>query len=422
MRDMRESFLLATVLCFVASGCSVNEVITAEETELLVADTPVDESLLLDVGIVELADGVPESNDPNDSGVHEDIRAAESRYLAYHLKNTLQGTGHWGAVRVIPSRRAFTDIIVSGEIKKSDGEFIVLRITVADATGQHWYDKSYSTQTGVSSYSENRDRRQDPYQKVFNDIANDLHSFVSQLPAKEVSQIRQVSELQFFADMSPSAYGEHLQTNKDGTYSIARLPAENDPAVARLRQIRERDRLVVDTLNEHYANFYYGIAIPYHSWRKISREESINFRQVRRSAALQTLVGVAILAGSLAVDTDDESSSKRRINRSLQSIGITEGFNRIKGGFTRRSESQLHVEAIRELSESFGSEAAPMVIEVEGETRRLTGTAAAQYESWRRLLRQIYEADTGFTEPVDVGSPARAPNRRDEQSAIDAST
>ncbi len=392
MRDMREILLLVAVLCLVAPGCSVNEVITADETELLVADTTVDESLLLDVGIVEFADGVPDSNDPKDSGVYGDIRSAESRYLAYHLKNTMQGTGHWGAVRVIPSRSAFTDIVISGEIEKSDGEYIVLRITVADATGQHWYEKSYSAQTGVSSYSEHRDRRQDPYQKVFNDISNDLHSYASQLPAREVSRIRQVSELQFFADMSPSAYGEHLQTDKDSIYSIARLPAENDPSVARLRQIRERDRLVVDTLNEHYANFYYGIAIPYSAWRKTSREESINVRQVRRSAALQTLMGVVVLAGSLAVDTDSSSSSKRRVNRSLQNIGITEGFNRIMGGFTRRSESQLHVEAIRELSESFGSEAAPMVIEIEGETRRLTGTAAAQYESWRRLLRQIYEA------------------------------
>jgi hypothetical protein len=65
------------------------------------------------------------------------------------------------------------------------------------------------------------------------------------------------------------------------------------------------------------------------------------------------------------------------------------------------------VEAIKELSESFGSEAAPMVIDVEGQTRRLTGTAAAQYESWRRLLREIYEAETGFPTPIEVGSPAR---------------
>ena len=395
--------------CVAGHGCTVNEVITAEETELLVADSPVEESMLLDIGIVEFDNGVPQSNDSADSGVYEEIRSAEARYLPYHLKTTLQGTGHWGAVRVIPSRNAFTDVVISGRIGESDGEFITLNVTVEDATGRHWYDKSYGMQTGVSSYSENRDRRLDPYQKVFNDIANDLQTYVAELPAKDITQIRQVSELQFFADMAPLYYGEHLRTDDDGTVSIVRLPAENDPTAARLRQIRERDRLVVDTLNEHYANFYYGIAIPYHAWRKTSREEAINYRQVKRSAALQTLMGVVVLAGSLAVDTDSSSRSQRRVNRSLQNIGISQGIEQIFAGFSRRSEASLHVEAIKELSESFGSEAAPMVIDVEGEARRLTGTAAAQYESWRKLLKEIYKAETGFPDAVEVGDPARVP-------------
>ena len=52
--------------------------------------------------------------------------------------------------------------------------------------------------------------------------------------------------------------------------------------------------------------------------------------------------------------------------------------------------------------------ATPLVVEVEGESRRLTGTAEAQYEGWRKLLREIYQAETGFTEVVDVGEPARS--------------
>ncbi len=398
---------LIALVCVAGQGCTVNEVITAEETELIIAEETVDESMLLDIGVVEFDDGVAEENDPTDSGVYGEIRGAEARYLPYHLKTTLQGTGHWGAVRVIPSRDAFTDVIISGRIDKSDGEYVKLDVSVHDATGSHWYSETYTAQTGISSYSERRDRSQDPYQKVFNDIANDLQAYVAAMPPKEVSQVRQVSELQFFGDMSPAAFGEHLSADEDGILSVVRLPAENDPTVGRLRQIRERDRLVVDTLNEHYANFYYGIAIPYSAWRKTSREEAINYRQVKRSATLQTLMGVVVLAGSLAVDTDSSSSSKRRMQRSIQSIGISQGIDTIFAGFSRRSEASLHVEAIKELSESFGSEAAPMVIDVEGQTRRLTGTAAAQYESWRRLLKEIYEAETGFSTTVEVGSPAR---------------
>lgn len=328
---MLSIYRLTTVLLagLVLTGCAVNEVITAEETELVVAETPPEENLLLDIGIIQFAAGIPEDNNPADTRIYEDIREAESRYHAYHLKKTLQGTGHWGAVRVIPSRNAFTDVIISGKISESDGEFVTLDINVSDARGQSWYDKSYSTQTGVSSYSVNRDRRQDPYQKVFNDIANDLSAFVKQLPPGTISDIRNVSELQFFADMSPAAFGEHLAEDEDGIVRAVRLPAENDPAVDRLRQIRERDRLVVDTLNEHYANFYYGIAIPYHSWRKTAREESINYRQVKRSATLQTLMGAVVLAGSLAVDTDSNSRQTRYMNRSLQSIAIRQGLSLI---------------------------------------------------------------------------------------------
>lgn len=406
---MGRIFIFLFLLCLAGTGCSVNEVVVAEETKLVVAESPVDEALLLDIGIVEFDSGIPENNNPEKSGVFEDIRNAETRYLAYHLKTTLQGTGHWGAVRVIPSRSAFTDVVISGGIEKSDGEYIVMNISVDDAAGRHWFDKSYETQTGMTSYSDRRDRRRDPYQKVFNDIANDLHVFAAQLPARQLQQTRQVSELQFFADMSPLAYGEHLKTGEDGLVAVNRLPAENDPAVMRLRQIRERDRLVVDTLNEHYANFYYGIAIPYRSWRKNARQESVNFREVKRSARMQALVGVVVLAGSLAIDTDSSSRTTRNVNRGLQNMGIYEGMNRVIGGIQRNSEASLHIDAIAELSESFGAEAAPMVVNVEGQERRLTGTAEAQYESWRKLLREIYEAETGFSRAVEVGTPARAP-------------
>jgi hypothetical protein len=393
------------------SGCTVNEIVTAEQTKLVVAEAPPDESMLLDIGVVEFRSGLDVENDPDESGVFGEIRDAEVRYLAYHLKATLQGAGHWGAVRVIPSRNAFTDITISGEIRKSDGEFVELEITVFDSAGNRWYREVYETQTGISSYSENRDKRQDPYQKVFNDIANDLQAYVQALPPKTVSDIRKVTELKFFADMSPTAYGEHLSFDDDGVASIVRLPADNDPSVARLRQIRERDRLVVDTLNEHYANFYYGIAIPYHSWRKTAREESVNYRQVKRSAMMQTLIGAVVLAGSLAYDANSSSYSKRQMQRGMQNIGIAQGLDAMVTGITRRKEATMHREAIKELSESFGAEAAPMVVTVEGETRRLTGTAAAQYESWRLLLKQIYEAETGFVDNADDvdADPVRIP-------------
>jgi len=381
----------------------------AEETELVVATTSVEEALLLDVGIVEFDAQIPEGNRPEKSGIYDDIRLAEARYMPYHLKTTMQGAGYWGAVRVIPSEDAFTDVIVSGAIERSDGEYIEIEFSVSDASGLHWFTRSYETQTGLTSYSKRRDRRRDPYQKVFNDFANDLQQYVAAMPPQQLQRIRQISELKFFRDMSSVSYSGHLASDEDGILSVVRLPAENDPSVMRMRQIRERDRLVVDTLNEHYANFYYGIAIPYRNWRKNSRAETVKFRQEKRSAKIQALVGVVVLAGSTQINTNSSSRNTNNINRALQYQGITRGMNTVFGALKRNRDAGLHLDAIAELSESFGNEAAPMVVNVEGQERRLTGTAEAQFESWRQLLREIYEAETGFSQAVEVGAPARAP-------------
>ena len=390
-------------------GCTVQEVITAERTPLNVATLDISENLLLDIGIVNFDPGIPKKNDPEKTGVYEEVRAAEARYLPYHIKTTLQSTGYWGAVRVIPSDEVHTDVVLDGRIERSDGEHITLTVQATDVTGREWFENTYAMQTGVRSYSENRDRTQDPYQKVFNDLANDLRQYAAALTPKEITQIRQVSELQFFADMAPVAYGEHLATDDDGHVAISRLPAENDPMVARLRQIRERDRLVVDTLNEHYANFYYGIALPYEGWRKKSRENQINIRQVKRAATMRALLGVAVTAGSMSVDTSG-GSRRRGYNwkQAAQVVGIDRGLRTIVSAWQLRQSANVYRAEIGELSESFVAEAAPMTVKVEGETRRLTGTAEAQYEGWRKILKEIYQLETGFTEEVDVGVPARA--------------
>ena len=408
MKKNKCLLLLIVFSAFSSTGCTVSEVIHAETTELEVASLQISEAMLLDVGIMNFAPGVPEKNNIEKTRIYPEVRMAEARYIPYHLKTTLQGTGFWGAVRVIPSQYAFTDVMLSGEIENSDGEYVTIRVKAADALGHEWFERSYTMQTGISSYAEYRDRSQDPYQKVFNDFANDLRAHALTLTPREITRIRQASELKFFADMAPNAYEDHLANDESGVVSIVRLPAENDPMVDRLRQIRERDRLVVDTLNEHYANFYYGIALPYEGWRQRTREQSISYRQVRRSAAMRALIGAAVIAGAVQFDPGSSSYSRYRAQSIAQSVAINKGFNTIMNALRQRSAANIHREEIKELSESFVAEAAPMVLQVQGETMRLTGTAEAQYESWRKLLREIYEAETGFSDAIEVGNPARS--------------
>jgi len=405
-----KKFLILLLLTSIASyGCTVSEVVTAEKTELDVATLDISENLLLDIGIVRFDPNVPENNNSEKTGIYEGLREAEARYLPYHIKTTLQSTGYWGAVRVLPSEDVFSDVLISGKIERSDGEYVTLRVKAEDLTGRQWFERTYAMQTGSRSYAMNRDRTEDPYQKVFNDLANDLRTYAAGLSAKEISAIRQTSELMFFADMAPTAFGEHLVEDEDGKVTMVRLPAENDPMVARLRQIRERDRLVVDTLNEHYANFYYGIALPYEGWRKRTLEQSVAYRQTKRAATMRALLGAAVVAGSLSFDANSSSYSRYRAQRVAQSVAINRGMRTIMDALKQRSAANGHREEIKELSESFVAEAAPMVVEVQGESMRLTGTAEAQYESWRKLLKEIHETETGFSGAVEVGTPARTP-------------
>jgi hypothetical protein len=406
MNNVLKLLVAGLVSVIVTSGCTVSEVIYAETTQLDVASLQVSESLLLDVGILNFDDGVPENNDIEKTRIYPEVRMAEARYLPYHIKTTLQGTGFWGAVRVVPTSAVSTDVLVSGVIEQSDGETVTLLLRAQDATGRHWFEKSYTMQTGLTSYADYRDRSQDPYQKVFNDFANDLHAYVLTIAPQDILRIRQVSELQFFADMAPESFGEHLATNEDGLVEVQRLPAENDPMVDRLRQIRERDRLVIDTLNEHYANFYYGIALPYEGWRKRTREQSVVYRQTRQSAIKRALIGAAVVVGSASYRSDGSYYSPDRI---AQSVAFNRGWQTIMNSLRQYRSAGVHREEIKELSESFVAEAAPMVVQVQGETMRLTGTAEAQYESWRKLLKDIYQTETGFAEAIEVGNPARSP-------------
>ncbi len=74
-------------------------------------------------------------------------------------------------------------------------------------------------------------------------------------------------------------------------------------------------------------------------------------------------------------------------------------------GLKKYSDARNHAQALKELSETFQNEVQPQVVDVEGRTLRLTGTADEQYKEWRELLRQLYLEETGGTAvPPATGS------------------
>ena len=62
----------------------------------------------------------------------------------------------------------------------------------------------------------------------------------------------------------------------------------------------------------------------------------------------------------------------------------------------------MHAATLEELSNSFEDEVAPLVVEMEGNTYRLTGNAQAQYEEWQRLIKDLYASETGFETDMNI--------------------
>ena len=178
----------------------------------------------------------------------------------------------------------------------------------------------------------------------------------------------------------------------------------------RIRKIRERDYLLIDTLDVYYANFYRDMEKPYRDWRKYSFEETMELREVQRSANQRLLLGAAtLIAGLLGASQNSQFIS------TAGTVGVIGGAAIFKSGLDKRAESKIHAEALEELGESFQAEVEPLVIDVEGKTLTLTGSAETQYEQWRELLRRIYATEIGF-DPGGIQVPKPASGKETSEN------
>ena len=377
------------MLLVVLGGCAASRTVEYDQVEMVRAETEVASAELLDVGVLLFDPGVPEEMQEPDGFTFPAVRRAEARYMPYHLKSTLEDSGYWGSVWVLPERTEAVDLLVWGRIDQSDGLNVEVRVGAWDSTGREWLNKSYNATVAQKAYSNYRDRTQDPYQTIYNSIANDLLKIRQGMSQKELARIREVSELRFAAELVPDAYGDYIE-EKRGRYVVRRLPAEDDPMMQRMRSVREREYMLVDTLNEYYANLYYELSTPYEDWRRMSREETLTYQELKRSARMRQLLGLAAILGAVAYEANGGGNS------AITTTAIVGGMEVFKSGMGKSTEANLHRDSLKELGESFDAEAEPLIIEIEGQTRRLTGTAEEKYREWRRLLREIYSRETGL--------------------------
>ena len=395
------TMLVLLLLGALLGGCGTMDSRRDQRTPVAVDMAPdlLEEVRLLDVWIELFEPGPLPEDDDERRGITPEIRKAESRFIPVHLKNTLQRTGYWGAVRVVPKNAGGGELTVKGRILESDGETLALHIRALDSRGEVWLDETYRDQVLTTDYDVTERGEQDAFQNLYNNIANDLAEHKADLEPKTLGEIRRVAELRFAGEMAPAVFQNYLRES-DGRYLLKRLPSEQDPMLMRIRTIRERDYLLIDTVNDHYDGYYRDIWEPYGNWRQFRMEEEENLRKVEREAMTRKVLGIGAVLGAIALEVLGGRSS-RASTAGLRSAMLIGGAMAAKSGFDMDNEARIHIDAIEELDVSFESEASPMVIDVEGETHKLTGSAEDQYTKWRELLHRIHVTETGFT--VETG-------------------
>jgi hypothetical protein len=378
-------------MAFALAACATHTVKSTTYTPIVRASDALAEEYLLDIGIAVFDPGLDDLNRREEEITNAQIRVAESRYVPYMLADTLQRSGNWGIVRVLPNDSSPIDVVVNGTVLLSDGEAMTLQVTVSDSTGRAWYTKEYNEVVSRFSYEPSERQKNDPFQVIYNTIANDLLAYLQRnVEPAQITEIRTVSELRFARGFAPDAFDDYLTLDRRGIYQINSLPADNDPLLARVRTIRERDFMFIDTVQDYYSTYAREMRVPYDSWREQSYDATMTLRELEGSARRRFIAGTAVVLGGLAAAANGTDYA----TQTGGALGVGAGAYVIKSGFDKRAEAQMHLESLQELGESLENEVAPRVIDLQDRTITLTGTVEEQYAQWREILADIYAAET----------------------------
>lgn len=330
-----------------------------------------------------------------EEGVWPELRRAEANRFALKLKEALEDTGAFGAVRVTPDQTATGDLYVLGRILESNGEDVEIQVRVLDVTGDTWFTRSFEHEVDAGFHKNPRNEGLDPYDPVFEEAANRIALELEDYDVADLTNLQRVTELRFGSSFTEEAFAEHLNTN-GRTVELVSFPSELDPMLERTRAIRVRDQLFVDGLQDNYRAFSADMQDSYLIWQEQSLLEQEARREANEKAAGQAALGVlAIGLSVLAIMAGSRSNSTAGSTAAATGavVGGVVGAKLLTDSFQTSEEAKVHREALEELGQSIDIDLAPRVIAFEQETVELTGTAKEQFAQWRAFLQEIFEQE-----------------------------
>ena len=321
----------------------------------------------LNVSIALFDPGVPE--DPLEQRrlrVDPNIREAEAVLLPFMLREILVETNAWGAVRVVPALDEASELLVAGEIVRSDGNVLALRIRATDAGGMVWLDDVYTSAPATELSASDADVDLYGYQALFESIAEDLLAARDLLDARRLSSIIDIAFLRYAFELSPSVFGGYLDEDPQGTYSIRRLPAEDDPMSARIERIRRVEYQLIDTVDERFQELHAEISSIYDLWLDYRRQ-------------------VAVFESSEAERVQTTASSAPRGS-----------YEAIRAHYDNYKLARMQEQRRDGRAQAFNNEVGPTVERIRARVAELERWLIEQYEEWRRLLAELFALETGL--------------------------
>ncbi len=343
---------------------------------------------VFDPGLSEKAENYEEE------GVWPELRRAEANRFAYKMKQALDATGAFGAVRVSPDSKTTGDLYVIGAIQESDGEDVKIKLSVTDISGKTWFDRQFSHSVSEGFYKNYRKQGNDPYDPLFEEAANEIVEELNDQKAADLHELKQIAQLRFGASFNAETFNQYMDTS-GRYYEVVALPSDNDPMLERVNAIRVREQLFVDNLQTNYASFNSQMEDSYLKWQEASFTEK-KLRQEAQTKGLLKAIGGVLLIGLAVATANNSSNGSFATDTASAAATVASGVAgawMLSSSFQSFEEAKFHKESIDELGESVNMEMAPQVVSFEEETVQLTGNVQEQYQQWREFLQRIYEQE-----------------------------
>ena len=390
LRNTTSIRILTALLTLPLSACSLRlpgpEPVIVERPLNLVGNVPLIQAIqvpsanaLLEVGVQVFGTAQNEAGEYEiGDWVFDEIIQKETQFLPHLLKNTLVDSRQWGAIRVIPESDPSLDLFVEGQIIQSDGETLELQIRAFDSSGREWLNKTYADQSIQEEYPESTRftldntfdaiNFVDPFQDIYNRIANDLVAVRTNLGEQTLVDLNLVTDILYASDLSPNTFLGAIKANEDGLLIVDRLPSLEDPMMARVADMKYRHHLFIDTVDEYYQTLYEDIQPAYVLWRRYSIDQIAE------------------------IETSQQEANRSDYGESSSFLSLSQRYDRFKW-------SKIFEREFDDLAAGFNNELAPAFLELNSQVHGLTGTMEQQYREWRGILRRLFELENGYLAP-----------------------